>query len=43
MQENLQVHQSGCKVVCTHFLKVRYTHMDDFGFKEPGSTCVHAL
>lgn len=41
MQESPQLYQSGCKAVCMHFLKVR--DMDGFGFKDPSSTCAHAL
>lgn len=41
IQESPQIHPSGCKEICVHFL--RETHMGDYSFKEPGSTCMHAL
>lgn len=34
IQESPQIHQSGCKEVCMHFL--REMHMGDYSFKEPG-------
>lgn len=41
IQESPQIHQPGCKEVCMHFL--REMHTGNYIFKEPGSTCMHAL
>lgn len=41
IQESPQIHPSGCKEICMHFL--REMHMGDHSFKEPGFTCTHAL